>query len=214
MNIILNMLQKYNICNKYILFFHTFMVNNLDIYLMILKRLKKVSKKQLLLVVFSVSLSGFSQDFNNVRSKSGFWKKVQIGGGLGLNVGGGFTNIAIAPSAIYNINDYFSLGVGLQGSYVSVKSNYDSFIYGGSLIGLIHPIEQIQLSVELEELRVNTTFESSFRVPSRDFWNTGLFLGAGYRANNVTIGARYNVLYHANDNVYNDAFMPFIRFYF
>ena len=208
------MLQKYNICNKYILFFYTFMVNNLDIYIMIFKNLKKVSKNYLFLVLFVFSLSGFSQDSTSVKKKSEFWKKVQIGGGLGLSVGGGFTDIAIAPSAIYNLNDYVSLGVGLQGSYVSVKNNYNSFIYGGSLIGLLNPIDQIQLSVELEELKVNTSFESSFQIPSRHFWNTGLFLGAGYRSNNVTIGARYNVLYKEKDNVYSNAFMPFIRVYF
>ena len=181
---------------------------------MIFKNLKNGSKNYLLLVLFAFSLSGFSQDSTSVKNKSEFWKKVQIGGGLGLNVGGGFTDITIAPSAIYNLNDYLSFGVGLQGSYVSVKNNYNSFIYGGSLIGLVNPIEQIQLSVELEELKVNTSFETSFQIPSRHFWNTGLFLGAGYRTNNVTIGARYNVLYHENDNVYSNAFMPFIRFYF
>ena len=106
------------------------------------------------------------------------------------------------------------MGVGLQGSYVAVKSNYNSFIYGGSLIGLVNPIKQIQFSVELEELKVNTSFESSFQIPSRHFWNTGLFLGAGYRSNNVTIGGRYNILYNENDNVYSNAFMPFIRVYF
>ena len=190
------------------------MVNNLDIYIMILKNLKKTSKSYLFLILFAFSLSGFSQDSTSVKKKSEFWKKVQIGGGLGLNVGGGFTDITIAPSAIYNVNDYLSLGVGLQGSYVSVKNNYNSFIYGGSLIGLVNPIPQIQLSVELEELKVNTRFDSYFQIPSRHFWNTGLFLGAGYRSNNVTIGARYNVLYRENDNVYSNAFMPFIRVYF
>lgn len=190
------------------------MGNNLDIYIMIFKNLKKDSKYYLFLVLFIFSLNGFSQDSTSVKKKSEFWKKVQIGGGLGLSVGGGFTDIAIAPSAIYNLNKYFSLGVGVQGSYVSLKSNYNSFIYGGSLIGLVNPINQIQLSVELEELKVNTSFNSSFQIPSRHFWNTGLFLGAGYRSNNVTIGARYNVLYRVNDNVYNNAFMPFIRFYF
>jgi hypothetical protein len=47
-----------------------------------------------------------------------------------------------------------------------------------------------------------------------NFWNTGLFLGAGYRTQNVTIGARYNVLFDKDRNVYGDAFMPFVRVYF
>lgn len=147
-------------------------------------------------------------------SKSDFWQHVQFGGGLGLNVGGGFTNIAVAPSAIYNINKYFSAGAGLQASYVSVKNSYNSFNYGASAIGLINPIDEIQLSVELEELKINTSFESALGIPSKHFWNTGLFLGAGYRAQNVTIGARYNVLFNKSDSVYSDAFMPFVRVYF
>ena len=179
-----------------------------------LKNFKNTSKIYLILVLFASSLSGFSQDSISVKRKSEFWKNVQLGGGLGLNVGGGFTDITIAPSAIYNVNEYLSFGVGLQGSYVSVKNNYNSFIYGGSLIGLVNPIKEIQFSVELEQLKVNTSFESSFQIPSRHFWNTGLFLGAGYRTNNVTIGARYNVLFNENDNVYSNAFMPFIRVYF
>lgn len=179
-----------------------------------LKNFKNTPKSYLILVLFAFSLSGFSQDSTSVKRKSEFWKNVQLGGGLGLNVGGGFTDITVAPSAIYNVNEFLSLGVGLQGSYVSVKNNYNSFIYGGSLIGLVNPIKEIQLSVELEQLKVNTKFESSFQIPSRHFWNTGLFLGAGYRTNNVTIGARYNVLFNENDNVYSNAFMPFIRVYF
>ena len=48
---------------------------------------------------------------------------------------------------------------------------------------------------------------------SDNFWNTALYLGAGYRTRNVTIGFRYDVL-HDNNSLYNDPFMPFIRVYF
>jgi long-subunit fatty acid transport protein len=169
----------------------------------------------MLLFTFSALTFGQTQTTTpSVATKSDFWQHVQFGGGLGLNVGGGFTNIAVAPSAIYNVNKYFSVGAGLQGSYISVKNNYNSFNYGASLIGLVNPIEEIQLSVELEELKINTSYESSFGIPSKHFWNTGLFLGAGYRAENVTIGARYNVLFNKSDSVYTDAFMPFVRVYF
>ncbi len=144
--------------------------------------------------------------------KSTFWQDVQFGGGLGLGIGSGFTNIAIAPSAIYNFNEYVAAGVGLQYSYLRQRDFFSSSMYGASLIGLFNPIEEVQLSVELEQLRVNLTDDNSDFTD--DFWNTGLFLGAGYRTNNVTIGARYNVLFVDDKGVYGDAFMPFIRVYF
>ena len=139
-------------------------------------------------------------------------KKIQIGGGLGLNFGSGFTDVTVAPSVIYNFNPYFAAGVGVQGSYVRVKNFYESYLYGGSLITLFSPIEQIQLSAELEQLRVNTRFS---QIDEHDnFWNTALYIGGGYRAQNVTIGVRYNVLYDKDRSVYSEPFMPFVRVYF
>ena len=146
-----------------------------------------------------------------------FWKNVQIGGGLGLGFGSGYTDISIAPSAIYNFNEYAALGVGLQYKYLKQKDYYASHLYGGSIIGLLNPIKQIQLSAEIEELRVNTTSSVALAganvFPKNNFWTTALFIGAGYRSGNVTIGARYNVLDDKN-SIYGSDFMPFVRVYF
>ena len=87
-------------------------------------------------------------------------------------------------------------------------------MYGPSLIVLGNPIPQIQLSAELEQLRVNVDYDDDLGFPNDNFWNTALFLGAGYRTNNVTIGVRYNVLHDSDKNVYSDVFMPFVRVYF
>jgi hypothetical protein len=175
-------------------------------------------KNIVLFVAFIFCFNVNAQDSNRVQKpktpKSEFWKKVRFGGGLGLNFGNNATSVSIAPSAIYQVNKYFSTGVGLQGSYVSFKDSYKSYIYGGSLIGLVNPIEEVQLSLDLEQLRVNTTFDSSFSIPSTNRWNTALFLGAGYVSNYVTFGVKYNVLYKKTDNVYGEAFMPFIRVFF
>jgi long-subunit fatty acid transport protein len=143
-----------------------------------------------------------------------FADRIHFGGGLGLSFGSGYTNITVAPSAIYDFNQYFSAGLGLQGSYVRDKNFYESYIYGPSLIVLGNPIPEIQLSAELEQLRVNLDYDDNFGGGSDNFWNTALFLGAGYRMENVTVGARYNVLHDSNKNVYSDAFMPFVRIYF
>lgn len=146
-------------------------------------------------------------------SKNDFWNHVQIGGGIGLGFGSGYTDISLTPSVIYNFNEYVALGFGAQYSYVSQKNYYDSHLYGGSVIALFNPLREIQLSAELEELRVNINPTDPAYAPER-FWNTGLFLGAGYRTNNVTVGVRYNVLQDNNRKVYSDAFMPFVRVYF
>jgi len=149
------------------------------------------------------------------KATNDFWRNVQFGGGFGLAIGSGYTDITLAPSAIYNIDENVAVGLGLQGSYVSSKNYFSSAIYGASLITLFSPIEEVQFSVELEQLRVNSTIKDIGYPDLKDnFWNTGLFLGGGYRSGNVTIGARYNVLYNKNNYVYSDPFMPFVRVYF
>ena len=152
---------------------------------------------------------------DGAQTKSDFWKRVQFGGSAGLSFGNNYTNIALAPGAIYNFNQYFAAGVGVQGSYIKVRDSYKAYIYGGSFVALFHPINAIQLSAELEQVRVNTEYElADGNTFDDDFWNTALFLGAGYRTNNVTIGVRYNVLHDNEKNIYSDPFMPFVRVYF
>ena len=136
---------------------------------------------------------------------------MQFGGGIGVGFGSNYTDISLAPSAIYNFNEYAALGLGLQYKYLKQKNYYTSHLYGGSIIGLLNPIKEIQLSAELEQLRGNVNLVGS--IDSQDFWNTALFIGGGYRSGNVTIGARYNVLDDKN-SIYGSAFMPFVRVYF
>lgn len=175
--------------------------------------LGKFSRFLILILLFFSCLSFSQQQHHPFKAPDDFWQNVQFGGGLGLSFGTGYTDISVAPSAIYNVNEYFAVGLGAQYAYVKQKNLYNSNLYGGSLITLFNPIPEIQLSAELEQLRVNVKRidDSNF---SNDFWNTGLFLGAGYRSGNVTIGARYNVLHNENKGAYSDAFMPFVRFYF
>jgi long-subunit fatty acid transport protein len=170
--------------------------------------------KRLTFVFFTCfCFSIYAQENTPLQTKSDFWDKVQFGGGIGLGVGNGFTNISVAPSAIYNANQYVSVGLGVQYSLLKQKNFYASNMYGGSIITLFNPIQEIQLSVELEQLRVNLDYEG-LSSGSEDFWNTGLFVGAGYRTENITIGARYNLLFDKNKGVYGDALMPFVRVYF
>jgi len=155
-----------------------------------------------------------AQDTGNSQQKSEFWKNVQFGGGFGLSVGNSYSDIMVAPSGIYNLNDYVSLGLGAQYSYVKQSHVFNSHLYGVSLIGLFNPVPEAQFSAELEQLRVNNTLTQFTPEIKDNFWNTALFLGAGYRSQNVTFGVRYNILFREANYVYNQGWMPFVRVYF
>jgi long-subunit fatty acid transport protein len=162
-------------------------------------------------ILFVCTISN-AQDTIPKAPKSEFWKKVRFGLGGGLGISNGFTNISLSPYAVYQVNEYFSIGPGIQGSYIS-GSDASSFIYGGSVISFFTPIESIQLSGEIEQLRVSSKIDATSTLPSSttNFWNTALFLGAGYRMSGVIIGIRYNVLFDKDESIYPQAFTPFVR---
>jgi hypothetical protein len=148
-------------------------------------------------------------------SQDSFWNNVRFGGGLGLSFGNGFFSGTIAPSAIYEFNNQFAAGVGLNATYAKRQNWFKSTILGASVISLYSPIEALQLSAEFEELNVNRDFDENFVANADDnYWYPALFLGAGYRTGNVTIGIRYDVLYDEDKSIFADPWMPFFRFYF
>src|SRR6187551_3404639 len=104
-----------------------------------------LTKSVLIVLSFFFYENVIAQYQQTPQSKNPFWEKVQFGGGLGLSFGSGYTDISIAPSAIYNVNPYLAVGLGLQGSYVSSKGYYDSGIYGVSFLTYINPIPEVQL---------------------------------------------------------------------
>lgn len=145
--------------------------------------------------------------------QDGFWSKVRYGGGIGFDFFNGNINAAISPSAIYPVSDEFAAGVSLNVNYA--KFNDTKFLaYGGSLLSLYNPIPQLQLSAELEQLRVNSTFDSGINRIEDNYWSPALFMGLGYTTRNVTVGLRYNLLFDENDSIYADALIPFVRFFF
>ncbi len=146
--------------------------------------------------------------------RSDFWQKVRFGGGVGVSFGEGFFSGTLAPSAIYEFNPEFALGVGLNGTYNKLKYNYKSTIVGGSVLGLWNVIPELQLSAEFEELFVSRKYDDLVPIENEDYWYPALFLGAGFRNGFVTFGIRYDVLYDENKSIYADAWMPFVRIYF
>ncbi len=175
--------------------------------------------KSIILSLFCfLCLHGFSQVGDDVAygsTTSNFWNNVRFGGGIGLGFGDGFFSGTLAPSAVYEFNQQFALGLGLNATYSKRKNFHKSTIFGGSLISLFNPIPSIQLSAEFEELNVNRDFDEQF-VSNADtnYWYPALFLGAGYRTGRVTFGIRYDVLYDEEDSIYPDAWLPFVRVFF
>jgi hypothetical protein len=149
-----------------------------------------------------------------VEAPSPFWSKVRFGGGIGLSFGNGFFSGTLAPSAIYEFDNRFAMGVGLNGTYNSEKNTYTSTILGGSIISMYNVIPEIQLSAEFEELNVSRKYDSRLALEDENYWYPALFVGAGFRTNNVTVGIRYDLLYDEERSIYGNAWMPFFRVFF
>ena len=149
----------------------------------------------------------------NPTVKSDFWNQVRFGGGIGLGFNNGGFNASVSPSAIYQFNNQFAAGVALNFNYAKFGDARQT-AYGGSLISLYNPFPFLQLSAELEQLRVNNRFDSALVRIEDNFWSPALFLGIGYTQQNFTVGIRYNVLYDDDRSIYSSAWIPFVRIYF
>ncbi len=173
-------------------------------------------KKTVFLIVL-ISLFSFSfmaQNTNSNGVSSDFWDHVRFGGGIGLSFGNGFFSGTLAPSAIYQFNEQVAMGLGLSGTYNTQKDLYKSSIIGVSIVGLVNPIREIQLSAEFEELNVSRNWDSRTGFANENYWYPALFLGVGYNSGPVTFGVRFDVLYDRNKSIYSESWVPFVRVYF
>ncbi len=164
-------------------------------------------------LILSIIILGSFKSLN--AQNSDFMSKVRFGGGIGLSFGNDFFSGSLEPTAIYQFNRQFALGVGFNFTYNSQKDFYQSTILGGTLTALYNPLDFLQLSAEYQQLHVNRNFDSD-RVLYEDdkYWLPTLYLGVGYSTRNVTFGVRYDVLYDDDKSIYASAWAPFIRVYF
>jgi hypothetical protein len=108
--------------------------------------------------------------------------------------------------------------VGLNYSYSELDADlpfiqdYSSNIYGASLIGVVNPIPEAQLSVDFEHFYVNRNFHGG--GVDDDYYVPALFLGAGYQQGNVVFGIRYDVLFDGRRSIFADDIQPFVRVMF
>lgn len=149
----------------------------------------------------------------NSLAQNVFWSKVRFGGGIGLGISNGGFNTSISPSAIYQFNNQFASGISATFNYAKLGDSR-RYAYGGSLLSLYNPLPYLQLSAELEQLRINQSISINGVDFKEDYWSPALFFGAGYGNRNVTVGIRYNVLFDDDRSIYLNAWMPFFRVYF
>lgn len=162
-----------------------------------------------------VSVSVFAQEQPQNEPANNFFSDMMFGGNLGVAFGNGFANVNVSPMAYKPVSNMFTVGTGLQFNYMKWGET-STAAYGLNLIGLFTPIPELQLSAEVEQLRINSTYTDINRdAVSNNFWNTGLFLGAGYNTGGVVVGMRYNVLHNNSSNrIYATAWVPFVRVMF
>ena len=72
-----------------------------------------------------------TEPITSTEKKSEFWDKVSLGGSLGLGFGNGYTNILVAPGAIYKFNDYIAGGTALSFNYTQRKNDFQATVLGG-----------------------------------------------------------------------------------
>lgn len=164
------------------------------------------------LLIFNllISFSVLSQKTENTYS---FSDHIRFGGGFNIGLSSSFSTISISPSAIYDFSSEFSAGLGLTYVYLKNKSTYNNttHLYGGSILTFYKPIQYIQLSTELEELKI----DQNYNTTNFSQWQTALYIGFEYVTGNVALGLRYDVLYDEEKNITQpSALTPVFRFYF
>lgn len=173
-------------------------------------------KKNTLFCFIFLSLSTHSYVFAQTgieQQESRFFDNVRFGGSLGASFSENVFSAFLAPKSIYDFNQMTSAGLGLAGSYTNAD-NYTAHSFSGSIIGILRPIANIQLSSEFEENYVSRSWELEGANKKDSYWYPALFLGAGYTTGPVTVGIRYDVLYDDQKSIYGSALMPFISVYF
>ena len=173
-------------------------------------------KSLLLIVIMAYSGNTFSQVTNIevIDSTAKEPNKLKFGMGFGLNFVGG-TNISLSPNLIYNVSDKVAFGVGLQGSYAAIKDLQNTTTFGGNIITQYTPIKKITTLVEFVELNVTTKTETPTGEVKETYWDSALFIGAGFNiTEKISVGAKYNLLYKEDESVYTSPVLPFVNITF
>ncbi len=184
-----------------------------------MKKIEMKSKLLLVVGIFLFSKSAFTQvNYDSIPTKIVDTplvkkpKKLKFGCGFGLNFVGG-TNISLSPNLTYKVSDKIAIGGGIQGSYTALKKIQNTSTFGANVLGQFFPTKKILTSLEFAELRVLT--KNKIDNTSRNYWDSALFVGAGYNiTNKISLGAKYNLLYKEGESIYSSPVIPFVNITF
>jgi predicted porin len=171
-------------------------------------------QKILILVsmVILTSTNLFSQ--NSELEPHKFMDDVRFGGGFNIGLNNSYSTFSFSPSALYDFSETFSLGLSLKYVYVKNKSTIQntSNLFGGGILALYRPIQNIQFSTEYEQLKLNRKINYANTINS---WQPALYVGLEYVTGNLAMGLRYDVLFDETKNViYASGLTPVFRLYF
>jgi long-subunit fatty acid transport protein len=165
------------------------------------------------ILIYSGNMLAQSTNVVVVDSTSKKESRLKFACGFGLNFVGA-TNISLSPNLIYKASNKINLGFGLQGSYAAIKDLQKTTTFGFNAISIYTPTKKISTILELVQLNVTTKIESPIE-DKNSYWDTALFVGAGFNiTNKFTIGAKYNLLYNEDESVYTSPVVPFVNITF
>lgn len=83
------------------------------------------------------------------------------------------------------------MGFALQGDYISIKDLGQTTAISFNVMSQYNPSPRFLILLEFAQLNVNTKQQTSKGEIKDDFWESVLFLGAGYQiTNKISVGSK------------------------
>ena len=116
----------------------------------------------------------------------------------------------LSPNLTYRINERMSAGAGVLFNYNAVKNLQTTTTVGANLIYYYFPVAKLLTTAEFAEMYVSR--KNKVTDFKDDFWDSALFVGAGYQITpKISVGAKYNLLYKKDKSVYSSPLVPFVN---
>lgn len=159
--------------------------------------------------VFSQAIEG--RDVSDLSAR----ERIFVGGFLGLQLGTQ-TAINVSPQAGYLISNRFSAGLGATYQLYHDRffgQSFTTHVFGYSLFGRLHIIPRVFAHFEFEQLNLQFRENRVLDQPGERFWESNVFLGAGYRQPmSDRVNLNIMLLYNFNDQSQAYHQNPLFRF--